>query len=244
MSALSGNRYVDFVSDEYFFNCVKVVCDHYLEQKSIDMDWLQRNGLDSFKIIFDMMNSQSDLERWIQFEAIRQNDKTVGNWIGDFHQSLLGGVDGWKDLRRGHETGVDLMKEDETKFVELKNKHNTTKGENLKDLFTKLEGVINSHPGSTAYYAFITPKNGTSGDEVWVLRHRTRNPNIRKIWGSKVYELVTGKPDSLKKTWDALPAVINDVLGSKQQFSDGDSKKMAEIFRHALMRNAQLELSL
>ena len=169
-------------------------------------------------------------------EAIRQNDKTVSNWIGDFHQNLLGGVSGWKNLKKGHTTGVDLMKKNATVFLELKNKHNTTKGENLKDLFTKLEKIVAKYKGSTAYYAYITPKNGTSGNEVWVLKHRKKNPNVRKIWGSKVYELVTGKPNALEQTWNALPDAINKILKSNQKFSKSDKINMMKIFKHALKR--------
>lgn len=231
------NTYVDFVSDGHFLGCVKKVCDEYSKTSSdAGMKWLERNGLDSFKMIFDIMNSNANIGLWIKSETIRQMDKTISNWIGDFHQALLGGMDGWTDLKKGHTTGVDLMKNDETKFIELKNKHNTTKGEDLKNVFTKLENIVNRHSGAIAYYAYITPKNGTSGEEEWKIKHREPNPRIRKVWGSKVYETITGDPLALKKTWEKLPSAINEVLGTDFTFNDSDQKKIVEIFKNALQR--------
>ncbi len=85
---------MDFVSDEHFLDCVKWVCDSYPSSDNIDTEKLQRNGIDPFKMIFDIMNCNIDLERWKTNEYTRQADKTINNRIGDFHQKLLGGVQG------------------------------------------------------------------------------------------------------------------------------------------------------
>ena len=93
------NKYVDFVSDEDFLECVQYVCDVYPEHiVELDMKKLKRNALDHIKLIFDMFNNELALKHWITGERIRQADKTVSNRIGDFHQKLLGKVKGWKDL--------------------------------------------------------------------------------------------------------------------------------------------------
>ena len=44
-----GNKYVDFVSDEHFIKCVKIVCDSYPEKvDEVDIESLQRNTIDPF----------------------------------------------------------------------------------------------------------------------------------------------------------------------------------------------------
>ena len=103
-------------------------------------------------------------------------------------------------------------------------------------MFTKLENIVNSHSGATAYYAYISPKNGTSGEEEWRIKHRKPNPRIRKVWGSKVYETITGDPLALKKTWGKLPSAINEILGTDFTFNDSDQKKITKIFQNALQR--------
>ena len=90
-----SNKYVDFVSDEDFLDCVKWVCDAYPEDSSvINMDELKRNTIDPFKLVFDLINENMNIYDWIAHEKIRQHDKTINNRIGEFHQKLLGKVSG------------------------------------------------------------------------------------------------------------------------------------------------------
>lgn len=226
-----GNKYVDFVSDEDFIECVKWVCDAYPENvDEIDMKRLSRNGLDPIKQIFDILGSKISGKDWIRKENTRQYDKTISNRIGDFHQRLLGKVEGWIDLGRGHPLGIDLQKDDNSIFIELKNKHNTVKGEDHKNVWDKLKKVLDESPNSLIYYAYIIPKKPSSGEKIWNPSQRDPNENILEAWGSKVYEIVTGDPKSLKKTWKALPIAINDIFNQKNPLTDEDYKIIEEFF--------------
>jgi len=232
------NKYVDFVSDEYFIKCVKHVCDTYSkiagrtpEEKRAR---LTKNALDSFKMVFDIMNRGFNLEKWVDNEHERQADKTVNNKIGEFHQMLLGGVNGWTYLGKGHSTGMDLKKNDDTIFIELKNKFNTVKGENFPNLFDKLKKVVDENSNTIAYYAYITAKNGTSGERVWRVSQRSENPRIMEIWGSKVYELITGKSSSLEKTWSALPTAITDLIPNATL--NGDEQTFKKFFNDSFKK--------
>lgn len=230
------NEYVDFVSDVHFLNCVREVCDHYSKESQKNMKELQSNGLDSFKMVFDIMNSSSTIGGWIGSETIRQLDKTISNWIGDFHQKLLGGVEGWQDLGKGHETKVDLKNNEDTIFIELKNKHNTTKGSDMVHYFDNLKRIVDEYPSSVGYFAFITPKSGNAGNKAWKISGREPDDRVRKLWGTEVYSLITGDKDALYKTWNALPSGINAVMNSEYAFSTQDMEKMKEIFNYALTR--------
>ena len=54
----------------------------------------------------------------------------------------------------------------------------------------------------------------------------------RRISCDKVYELVTGDPHALKKTFRAIPIAINDILGTKKEFSKEDKKIIKEYEDH------------
>jgi len=225
------NTYVDFVSDEVFLDCTKWVCDAYPEDADqINMQELQRNVLDPFKLIFDITNQGVDMPSWIKTEQIRQRDKTINNRIGEFHQKLLGNVEGWVDLGVGDDTRVDLKKEDDSIFVELKNKYNTMNADASNSCRDKLEQAVTNYPECTAYWAYLIGNNGTSGDCVWQKKGREINNRIRKIWGWRVYELITGDHDSLKNTWSALPLAISDLLEQELICRDVDETRILNSF--------------
>ncbi len=232
------NKYVDFVSDECFLKCVRMVCDVYLkESKSIDLAQMQKNVLDPFKMVFDMFAKNMNLKEWIENERARQKDKTINNAIGEFHQKLLGCVPGWEDLKTGHDLGMDLRKTDDSVFVELKNKHNTVKGDNLKDVYTKLENVIKKYPHATAYYAYVIPKNGRGDEKVWKIKGK-ENRQIRMISGQRMYEMITGKSDALLQISRALPHAINDALKSDHAMTAKEGKTMSGIMTDTFFKES------
>jgi len=223
---MGENGHFDFISDKHFVDCVKWVCNAYTtEPDAKDIESLQENRLDPFKALFDMMNERMDSKKWLKKESIRQSDKTVNNPIGEFHQKLLGGVKGWSDLGTGDDSHLDLKKNDDSIFMELKNKFNTVNGSSLESVRRKLEQAVSDHPASTSYWAFIIAKNGSSRETEWTYKG-TNNPKIKKVWGSKVYELVTGKPNALQEVWNALPEVIKVVIGETKL--DGEDLKFIQ----------------
>ena len=225
------NKYVDFVPDAHFKKCVNWVCEAYLDPSlKLDKAWLQRNGVDPFKMVFDMVVQNRNFESLMEQEKSRQYDKKSGGRIGDFHQKLLGGVKGWVDLGVGDESKVDLKKEDNTIFIELKNKYNTVNSDSLSAVRQKLVKITKDFPNSIAYWAFVIEKNGTSGESEWVYLG-DNNPKLKKIWGSKLYELITGKQDALEKTWIALPIAIKDILKDRKNISLSDMKELQNWFK-------------
>ncbi|MFT4311603.1 MAG: Eco47II family restriction endonuclease [Candidatus Woesearchaeota archaeon] len=227
------NKYVDFVSDKDFLECVKWVCEAYPQindVNEVNMKSLTKNALDPVKMVFDIFNGEIDFNQWIKNEQIRQADKTVTNRIGEFHQRLLGKVAGWEDLGRGDPLGIDLKKSDNTIFIELKNKHNTVKGEDQKHVFDKLKRVSKQNPSSKIYYAYILPKKPSSGERVWNPSQRSSKVNILEAWGGRVYEIVTQKSDSLEQVYKALPIAIATVLQNKRKITRFEKQKLKELF--------------
>lgn len=235
------NKYVEFVSDEDFLICVKHVIDFYLsdEYQEAPMTVLKesKNDIDAIKTIFDVTVKQIGFDGWANKELERQQDKTINNKIGEFHQELLGKVDGWVDLGIGDETEIDLKKDDNTVFIELKNKHNTMNSSSTKTCREKLENVIGQYPNATAYWAYIISRKYKSENRVWKYQGR-ENEKIRRISGDLLYEMITGDPNALEKVYEAIPKAVVDLLGEDYKLLPYDEKLMKE-FQEFIYHNSK-----
>lgn len=236
------NKYVDFVSDEDFIEEVRNVLDTYPDiakeiPTPIELLKGYDHGIDEFKLIFDMCANQMDLNNWTKAEIIRQNGKKIENKMGEFHQQLLGHVDGWIDLGIGDDSHVDLKNEEETIFIELKNKKNTTNGDSGKQVRNKLEAIVKDNENAICYWAYIIQGSYKSEDKVWKKKDYITNDRIRQISCDKVYELITGDPHALEKTYDALPKAISDILGITIEFSENDQTLLSE-FKERIFNNS------
>jgi hypothetical protein len=112
-------------------------------------------------------------------------------------------------LKSRCQTQVDLKREDNTVFIELKNKHNTCNSSPLTEVENKLKSVLDTNSGATAYWAYIIPGvKQKFGTELW-RAGKGRNAEVRhgrlyKVWGSDVYKLVTGDGENLYRLYELL----------------------------------------
>lgn len=227
------NRYVTFVPDDIFLNEVKKVVDAYATDDDLaktpwDVLNSSKETIDQFKTLFDIYSNRFSLNDWIKFEIPRQHDKTASNRVGDFHQNLLGCVDGWVNLGRGHPSGMDLKKEDNSIWIELKNKYNTMNSSSLRDTRFKCEELAEKFPNAKIYWAYIVSPSYESFDKTWKYTDNKENvvhevnENIRNIAGEQVYRLVTGDETAFKQLFDALPKAINDIKKFKYKLTPKD----------------------
>jgi hypothetical protein len=226
------NRYVDFISDSHFEKCVKHVVSAYNEEIILEDKQLQKNGIDTIKMTFDMLCEENNFKKWKVKESTRQKDKTVNNAIGEFHQMLLGGVDGWTDLGSGDITKLDLKKNDNSIFMELKNKDNTVNGDSGTKVREKLLVQIKKH-NALGYFAYLVPKNGKSQELDWKSRKLENHKNLRRLSGAKVYEIITGKPNALEQVWMALPLVLKDIYQIENILSENEKLEFEKWFKFA-----------
>jgi len=179
-----------------------------IQKGNIFKSSLFSNVVDPFKMSFDIQ--KIGIKEWVNKEVLRQLDKSIEQKMGEFHQRILGGVEGWVDLGIGHE--VDLMKEDKTVYLEIKNKYNTCSSDALKGVRGKLENITRENHEAIGYWAYIISNTvERSGEDIWIKKDFNRINAVRKIWGERVYALVTGQEDALEQIYNTLPIVINDV---------------------------------
>lgn len=185
----------------------KVTIIEALNNKDVFGSKLFSNSIDPFAMKFGM--SLYGDEKWLEMEINRQLYKTFEQRIGEFHQLLLGSVDGWHDLGVGDQSQVDLKKEDNSIFIELKNKHNTCNSSSLAKVEEKLITVLNNYPEAKGYWAFIVPGVKTKfNTELWKKGRgksaKVKHGRLYKTWGSDVYKLVTGDGENLFRVYEIL----------------------------------------
>ena len=146
-----------------------------------------KNTLDPFSAVLDAKLLNKSISSWIsEVEVPRKTQKTIQNVIGIIHQEILSTVEGWEDLGTGQV--LDLKNDKEKIIAEIKNKHNTTKGNHKKEIYNDINSLLNTtYKGYTGYYVEILPKNGkiynkafTPSDNV-LKNQRPANNNIRII---------------------------------------------------------------
>lgn len=139
------------------------------------------------------------------------------NQIGELHQKILGTLDGVEDLGVG--SIVDIRCNDKQLIAEIKNKHNTTKGNHKIVIYDDLAKLLRDDSNiQTAYYVEILPKNGKTYNKPFTpsdnraKQRRDENPQIRQIDGQSFYTLLTGNPDALRELYLLLPELASEIL--------------------------------
>lgn len=179
---------------------------------------LRRNTIDVFSQSIECVALNITKDEWEEREKTRQAQKTLQNKVGELHQKILGTLDGIKDLGVG---GVVDLKGPGF-IAEIKNKHNTTKGNHKVVIYDDLEKVLAHEPeGTVGYYVEILPKNGKSYDKPFTppdnttKQRRAENDRIRQIDGKTFYAKVTGDENALEKLYKILPDVTAEIIKEK-----------------------------
>ncbi|WP_286760616.1 Eco47II family restriction endonuclease [Salegentibacter sp. UBA1130] len=231
--------YLNWIRDEDLINAVKHIILTAQAAKEKSEVKFHRNVIDPFSALFQITGFNLDGATWLTSEKTRQAEKALQNHIGDFHQKILGEVDGWRNLGIGG--NMDLKSDERRLLAEVKNKHNTVTGGSLFDVYKNLEGLVmpNSsiYNGYTAYFVQIIPKRPERYNIPFTPSNRktsTRvhaNELIRIIDGASFYELVTGEEHALKDLFDVIPDVIESI--TERNLSNHDREVMNDFFRKA-----------
>jgi hypothetical protein len=196
-----------------------------------------KNVVDPFSAIFEMAGFAMDYDSWVGTEESRQAQKTLQNFVGEFHQHILGFCDGWDNMGRGQI--VDLLSTKHKIIAEVKNKFNTVSGGKLSGHYYSMNTSVMSktsiYKGYTAYFVEIIPKKPIRYDIPFVPSDASEgqktptNELIRKIDGMSFYELVTGDTNALSDLYNVLPTVVKKI----EPDADLDSVKLRALFKIA-----------
>lgn len=180
---------------------------------------LYRNTLDCFSASIDSVVQGISLDEWLKQEKERQIQKTKQNAIGTLHEEVLGSIKGVENLAVGQL--IDIISHEKKIIAEIKNKHNTTKGNHKVAIYDDLDAVLTVNPGYIGFYVEILPKGKksynipfTPSDNKAKSKRPLRN-DIRQIDGRSFYELLTGHSEAINELYEELPALTAEILNEE-----------------------------
>lgn len=206
---------LSYISDEKLEEFAKEVIDRTQRKANKAEGSIYDNVVDPFSSLFDSARQGISVDQWIDQEKARQAQKTLQNAIGRFHQRVIGEMPGWHDASTGG--SYDVGNNSKKVIAEIKNKYNTMNSSSAPGVYQKLSSHLQySHKGYTAYLIELVPKSKKPYNKPWSpnLKLMTLREDIRKIDGKSFYELATGDPQSLRKLYEALPTILEKILGS------------------------------
>jgi Eco47II restriction endonuclease len=212
-----SRKHFSFIEDSDIEKIVSDTLDIAKAAKERSKTDFERNVIDPFAALFEMGGFNLSPKDWLKQEQNRQAQKTLVNQLGDFHQRVLGAVDGWENTGRAGGL-VDVINAKKKIIAEIKNKHNTIKASDQKNLYETLERLVMDkgqiHKGYTAFYVQIIPANAarfnkpfTPADNGVGIR-KAENKLIRSIDGWSFYALATGVDDALEQLFLGLPKLM------------------------------------
>jgi hypothetical protein len=223
------SKYVDFISDEHFLDCVANLHNAYLKAKNnITKKNFYSNKVDAIKLTFDSKFNDIDEESLIQAEILRQIDKSINNSIGTFHEQILGGINGFEV---GNLSGFDIKAKNDTLFADIKNKHNTMNSSSSEALFQKLSRYADTYKKAKCYWVQVLAKS--SFCELWkgeINGKEYSHSRVYKISGDQFYALLSGKENALFQLYKNLPVAVKDYLDSiEKSNSNKENSALEEI---------------
>lgn len=199
-----------FISDTDLFNHVKETVEKY--RFTIDLDEFNKNIIDPIKLTFDAKVYDKNIRDVIEFEILRQLDKSNTNHIGYFHQNIFKYLgNGW----HVPETGFDVVNDKQKIYVEMKNKHNTMNSSSSQKTYMRMQSVLIKKPTATCMLVEVIATK--SQNAKWIVSldgERVENENIRRVSIDQFYALVTGEQTAFKQLCEKLPTVIEDVIAT------------------------------
>ncbi len=225
--------YLKFISDKNLITAVKKVVNTLEKATDEVEEKFYSNVIDPFSALFHATTLEMSFDEWTELEKSRQVQKTFQNAIGNFHQDILGSIHGWTNLGTGK--GLDVENKRKKIIAEIKNKHNTTKGNHQVKVYDDMKTIVKSKPNYTGYYVAIIPKGQKQFNKPFTpsekKKKRPINQKIRLIDGVSFYKMATRRKNALAELFKVLPIVISKQ--HKYKINKQDFKKHLELFERA-----------
>ena len=214
---INQNYNLTFIQYDDLFEICKSIIDAIQNKKSNIDKTLHTNIIDPFSAVFEASFHKVSLTQWLEMEKARQIQKSFQNQIGDFHQKVLGKVQGWENLKTGKV--LDIVNHERKIVAEIKNKFNTTKGNHKPAIYDDIESEISkNYKEYKGYYVSIIDKKRfdvpfTPSDNKNKQR-RQENANIRHTDGATFYEIATGQKDAIANLYKTIPYILSQIAGN------------------------------
>lgn len=231
---------IDFITHEDYKNHVKAFFEEVLACSTANnlVDF-NKNIIDPVKLTFSYFTTGQSKEHVVSAEVARQQDKTINNSIGYFHQKIFSYIDGWKIPK----SGFDVVNEDLHIFVELKNKHNTMNAASAQKTYINMQSKLLSDDEATCLLVEVIAKR--SQDIPWRITVdgvRQNHKRIRRVSIDQFYEIVTNQPDAFKKMIEWLPITLKELV-IENAMVERDSKIIETLEKNGSFFNGLYDLA-
>lgn len=208
-----ANTYLNFITDDHLLKCIGNLHKSYIKAKNnVSKKNFYKNKIDTIKLTFDTKFNDIDEEALIESEILRQIDKSINNFIGTFHEEILGGIPGYQI---GKLSGFDIKSVDDTLFADIKNKHNTMNSSAAEALFQKLAKFADTYKKSTCYWVQILASGSFNTKWFGVINGKEySHSRVNKISGDQFYALLTNEEDAFAQLYKVLPAATDQYLST------------------------------
>lgn len=202
MSKFDQDKFDQYISEKIVIPLIESIVDNKQD--------IYRNTLDPFSALIDCMIRNCTPTNWKAQEEGRQTQKTLQNKVGNLHEYVIDCFEDWQNLETGRV--IDIVNTKLKVIAEIKNKHNTTKGNHKKDIYDDLASELGkNYIGYTAYYVEVLPKNRarynhpfTPPDNTKKGEKRLSREDIRIIDGSSFYDFVSGESNFVRRLYETL----------------------------------------
>lgn len=219
---------LDFITKEDYKKHVKVYFNkiHSLVQPS-DIEEFNRNIIDPIKLTFTYFLTGQDINELISTEQNRQVDKSINNDIGYFHQNIFKYINGWHVPKEG----FDIVKNDYSVYVELKNKHNTMNSSSSQKTYINMQDkIIESLEKKEKVVCMlvevIAKKSQDVPWEITLNKEKKSSEYIRRVSIDKFYELATGDKNAFRKLVSWLPITLKEI--AIDEYDDLEEQKIVK----------------
>jgi hypothetical protein len=208
--------FLTWISDEKLLEAFATLADSIKRGADKAEKDRARNIIDPFSAVFTLSFLKMNHLHWLEMEVFRQKEKSLTNAIGNFHQQILGSVNGWENL--GTKANVDIVNDERKIIAEIKNKYNTVKGSEriniYKSLYDCIYGKVSKYNGYKAYFVTIIPRRPEGICRPFVPsdsksgKKPLEDENIIEIDGKRFYSLVTGSETAMEDLFKVIPQIL------------------------------------
>lgn len=204
---------LEFITKEDFKKHVKFYFNkiHSLIQPS-SVEEFNKNIIDPIKLTFTYFLTGQDISELVSAEQRRQIDKSMNNDIGYFHQNIFKYINGWHVPAEG----FDIVKDDYSVYVELKNKHNTMNSSSSQKTYINMQNKIiesleKNEEVTCMLVEVIAKKSQNISWEVTIDKEKKSSKHIRRVSIDKFYEFATGDKNAFQKLVSWLPITLKEI---------------------------------
>ena len=191
---------LEWISDGQLEQAVETLLQRASNAYDEAANRIVQNVVDPFSslVVATTIDSIKEASTLSAVQQINSATQAISNAVGDFHQEVLGGIDGFVD----HDAGYDLESPDRKIIAEIKNKHNTMNAGSRRGVVADLDTAMRQKRGAwSAYLVIIVPKKPQR------YKKRLTDREVYEVDGATFYTLATGSETALHDLYHAVESV-------------------------------------